>query len=138
MRLTIIFLAILCSAKIAFADDWNFAKPYLERCDLGTSNVAESACIAEQYEQVDKRLNEVYGRLTALLADSSELKKAQKAWIKFRDLDCAYRTSGMSATGSGTGRQYSACLIDVTEKRIRDIERYLEPSWDCNGCPARK
>jgi uncharacterized protein YecT (DUF1311 family) len=116
-------------------DKWDFAVPHKDRCSLGTM-LDMNGCLAQEYKKVDAKLNEVYRQLTRSLADPSALRKSQAAWVRFRDLDCEYASSGIDSGGSLKPFSDNACRIDLTEKRIRDLQRYL--TWDCNGCPARK
>jgi len=116
-------------------DKWDFAAPHKSRCSVGTM-LDMNRCLAEEYKRVDGRLNAVYRQLVASLEDPATLRKSQAAWIRFRDLDCEYASSGIEADGSLRPFSVNACRIDLTEKRMRDLERYL--GWDCNGCPPRK
>ena len=116
-------------------DKWDFAAPHKQHCSMGTM-LDMNRCLADEYRKVDGRLNDLYRQLTGSLADPGALRRSQAAWIRFRDLDCEYSSSGITADGSLRPYSHNACLIDLTEKRIRDIERYL--SWSCDGCPPRK
>ena len=93
-------------------------------------------CLPNEYKKIDKKLNTTYQILTHLLWDQSKLRASQSAWIKFRDLTCKFEISGIDEDGSYHPYAENACLIDLTEKRIRDLEEYL--SRDCDGCPPRK
>lgn len=136
MRIVSLFIYLLFACSGAVADeDWDFAAPHKNRCSIGGQQQM-NACLASEYSIVDKRLNEKYKRLIRSLEDDSTLKKAQLAWLQFRDLECDYSNSGIGREGSLYSFAQSACLIDLTEKRNRDLDRYLE--WNCNGCPARK
>jgi uncharacterized protein YecT (DUF1311 family) len=116
-------------------DKWDFAAPYKQRCSTGTM-LDMNECLAGEHAKVDARLNEVYKRLVGSLAQPESLRKAQTAWLRFRDLDCAYSSSGLTDGASLKPFSDNACLSDHAEKRIRELERYL--SWDCNGCPPLK
>lgn len=116
-------------------EKWDFALPHKNRCSLGTM-LDMNRCLAEEYQKVDGRLDELYGQLTRSLADASALRKSQAAWVRFRDLDCEYASSGLPTWASLRPYSDNACRIDLTEKRIRDLEHYL--ASDCNGCPPRK
>jgi len=130
-------LGALMASTVALAQDekWDFAAPHKKRCSLGTM-LDMNQCLVDEYKKVDARLNDVYSQLTASLADPSALRKSQAAWLRFRDLDCEYASSGISTDGSLRPLSHNACRIDMTEKRIRDLERYRQ--WDCDGCPRRK
>jgi uncharacterized protein YecT (DUF1311 family) len=125
--------ALLYAFATHAADDWDFAAPHKERCSHGGQQQM-NRCLGSEYHKVDARLNAAYKRLLALLEDPSKLRKAQAAWLRFRDRTCEYANSGI---GEGTLYPFAqaACYIDLTEKRIRDFQQYLE--WDCNGCPPR-
>jgi len=137
LTLVVVAFGALMASAFAFSQDdrWDFAAPHKKRCSLGTM-LDMNRCLADEYKKVDARLNDVYRQLTASLADPSALRKSQAAWVKFRDLDCEYASSGITTDGSLRPFNDNACRIDMTEKRIRDLERYLQ--WDCNGCPPRK
>lgn len=95
-----------------------------------------NACLSQEYTRVDQKLNASYARLVNSLRDPASLRKSQAAWIRFRDLTCEYENSGIGKDGSLYPYAQAACNIDLTEKRLRDLDRYLE--WNCNGCPPRK
>ena len=132
---SIVFYLMLLSIGTVSADEWDFAAPHKNRCSVG-SMLDMNQCMGTEYSKADARLNQLYKRLLLSLVDPRPLRRSQSAWIKFRDLDCLYSGSGISGGGSLAPLNDSACRIDKTEKRIRDLERYLE--WNCNGCPPRK
>ena len=78
-------------------------------------------------EKADKNLNQVYRQLKPNLDKSlqNKLVNAQRAWIQFRDKSCKFE--GYFAEG-GTLQPVLEmnCLADVTEQRVKDLERYLE------------
>lgn len=85
----------------------------------------------------DARLNELYGVMRSRLADNSAGKEkligAQRAWIAFRDNECRFRTSGIQ--GSAVPMVYSACVEDLTRKRVNEFEGLLNcPEGDL-ACP---
>ncbi len=84
-------------------------------------------CLTSKYIDVDRKLNEKYRELMNSLEDGEALKKAEIAWIKFRDLTCSFTNSNL---GSSNDYSYNItnnkCLIDLTEKRIIDLEQYSQ------------
>lgn len=127
-----IFMAASPANHSQAADSWDFAASYKSKCDGNTREM--STCLEGEFQKVDAQLNSLYMRLVGLLENPESLRESQRAWIPFRDLTCQFETSGLQG-GSLSGLTYTSCLIDVTAKRIRDMNRYL--SWDCNGCPLR-
>ena len=111
------------------------AQTEVQRCGDGNQQQM-NACMGEAYGKADARLNSVYRELIAALENPSKLRRAQQAWLRFRDLSCDYETSGIGRDGSLYPFSLAACRLELTEKRISELERYL--AQDCNGCPPRK
>jgi len=85
-------------------------------CEGKGSQLELDACNSQRYEATDKSLNAEYRRVLGTLdqfpACKDRLKKAQLAWIKFRDDHCAYD----GATGY-KGRT-TECLGELTRQRV--------------------
>ena len=135
MRKAIILLFSLITLVPAAHADGDSEPAWLQRCGDGPQQQM-NACMAEEYWKTDARLNAIYRELIEALEDPSTLRKAQKAWLRFRDLSCEYETSGIGRDGSLYPFSLAACRIDLTEKRIHELEQYL--AQDCIGCPPRK
>jgi uncharacterized protein YecT (DUF1311 family) len=98
----------------------------------GESTAGMAACAAAEGEGWEIVLNEVYADLVLLarrqdLRDAEDgvasadlrgmLRDAQRAWIAFRDSDCAHEAA---IWGEGSQRQVAAafCLLDRTATRV--------------------
>jgi uncharacterized protein YecT (DUF1311 family) len=70
-----------------------------------------------EFATADKQLNDAYQKLLAKLAptDQAKLKKAQRAWVAFRDLDCAW----VDAT------EPLNCKIERTDSRTKELEEAM-------------
>jgi len=134
---TALLLTLLIIAPcFAWADNnWDFDRPYTLKCSEG-GQAQMNICLEKEYERIDNRLNALYKQLLNSLENPKKLKEAQKAWIRFRNLDCDYASSGILKEGSYYYYSQTACYIDQTEKRIRDLQKYLK--WEGNGSPPRK
>jgi uncharacterized protein YecT (DUF1311 family) len=86
-------------------------------------------CLQEAYVSVDARLNVEYRRLLGSLKNPARLRSAQNEWLRFRERQCAFEVPPESR-GSAVSYSRNSCLIDHTERRIRDLERVIP----CNGC----
>lgn len=66
-----------------------------------------------ELEYANKRLNEVYKQIIGKLEPSEQIKlrKSQRQWITFRDLDCAW----------AFGAEPLDCLIDRTDNRMKEL-----------------
>jgi len=128
------FLTALVS-PVRAQEEWDFAASHKARCSTGTM-LDMTRCLQDELRSVEKALNSEYQALLKSLEDPEPLRQAQRAWLRFRDLDCAYALSGIEKEGSQYPHARTACLIDLSEKRIRDLKRYS--SWDGAGAPNRK
>jgi uncharacterized protein YecT (DUF1311 family) len=86
-----------------------------------------NACAANEYQREDAKLNEYYKALAGKLGPSEKerLKAAQRAWIKFRDLQCELEASRYEG-GSIQPLVRSSCLAQVTKQRNEDLRRMIE------------
>jgi len=122
---------LMCLSTSAFgltAKEWNFAAPHQDRCSSG-NQLENNNCLSFEYTAANARLDELYKKLLNALADPKTLIDSQRAWLKFRDAQCDLMV-GVDKRGSGYSFARNSCLIDLTEKRMLDLNS-IEP---CNGC----
>ena len=95
-------------------------------------------CASKRFEHYDKILNDLYRQQISFLGNTTEransLKQAQKAWIKFRDLDCAYKAGKRENSGSIWPLVHLSCLAARTKTRASELESYV--ACRENGCPT--
>jgi len=104
-------LAVLASAAQA------------QECDRNDdSQQMMNICAGEDYQAADAKLNQAYKDLVGRNDDNSRklLQVAQRAWIAFRDAECAYTTAG-SEGGSIHPMEVSQCLTELTEQRTKQL-----------------
>ncbi|MGG7516534.1 lysozyme inhibitor LprI family protein [Allorhizobium undicola] len=93
-------------------------------------------CAGEDYNRADRDLNRIYKRAMAWAEEQdtywkdtdedkvgavNALKKAQRAWIDYRDGHCD--TYGFQARGGSMEPQLVAsCLTDLTKARTRELQ----------------
>ena len=104
-------------------------------CDQ-LATIAQSGCLEKLAKAADAKLNDVYrGAIKSIessdpehaAAWKSELKKAEQAWIAFRDADCGALTAYEWGHGTGMGAATEHCILDKTEARTRELlHRYIE------------
>jgi uncharacterized protein YecT (DUF1311 family) len=97
---------------------------------------AQSVCLEKLANAADAKLNETYRRAITVIEKSdstdaaawkAELKKAQQAWIAFRDTDCGALVGYEWGEGTGMGSAAESCILEKTEQRTRDlVQRYIE------------
>lgn len=80
-------------------------------------------CEYNIYRQANGRLNRVYAQLSARHdpAETKMLREAKRAWLEFRDKECAFETVA-SARGSIRPMLVSQCLAALTNRLIRELE----------------
>ena len=131
-RLILPCLLLLCLWQPAFGKTGeapgDIASEKRSLCDHGTM-LDMSQCIHRELRESDARLNLVYQALMKALAEPRPLQKAQRAWLAFRDAQCAFDSEALKG---GSARPYSLklCLIVLAEQRIAALEQ-VQP---CNGC----
>jgi uncharacterized protein YecT (DUF1311 family) len=92
---------------------------------LGRSDATQSwirACIAVEEHRVDAELNDVYRDLLGATPRQGRVGvvTAQRAWIGFRDAECAMRRDRRGA-GADWAVAMGTCTIDLASARIRDL-----------------
>lgn len=116
------------SAGTHAADD-GYSETYTACMDeSGGVTVNMLDCTGSETEQQDARLNQNYKAAMRALtpAQQTQLRDAQRLWIKFRDADCALLGS---LTGGSIDRINSAsCFMDMTKQRADDLARLGESS----------
>lgn len=77
-------------------------------------------------QDADRQLNAVYTKLRARLSAESRarLQSAEEAWIRFRDLECAFIGSP-TIGGSIHGMIVAQCQTRLTLARVKDLETQL-------------
>lgn len=87
-----------------------------------TNNVSEAnECLGV----ADAELNQAYQKLIKGVSgeERQKLITAEKAWIKYRDTNCAFRTHNFPLSTS-MGRQfYSVCQTRLTKERTMELRR---------------
>ena len=128
------FVLFLVPCTSAFAVEVEHDEAYYEKHPCGAgSAILEAQCSSEKLAVSDKKLTSVYNQLLKKLpkrsvgaANKSQLISAQRAWLKYRDLDCSFH-------GASTGANYTwqavhgiNCQIEFNEERIKTLKE-LDP-----------
>lgn len=102
--------------------------------ECGYTQMEMNACAAKGRETADAELNRLYKIQMSYLTSpekKEQLKKAQIAWVKYRDAVCEYEVT--SQGGSMYPMALNGCLKNQTNKRNIELGEYLK----CRegGCP---
>jgi uncharacterized protein YecT (DUF1311 family) len=98
-----------------------------------------NACAAADYEKADAALNRSYKQIVGRLKDDPATVKllaaAEKAWIAYRDVECAFAGSS-NLGGTIYPMVVSTCLEAMTKKRTAELDAYLKCGEGDIGCPV--
>lgn len=104
-------------------------------CDNPMSQVEMTYCSGLEFERADRRLNQVYRKVIAeQTRDPGEapydarsweeaMRKAQRAWVAFRDADCKGLVARDWTGGTGTSMAVNMCMTALTRRRIETLEQ---------------
>lgn len=103
------------------------------------ATITEAAC--QQYQRVDKELNQTYRAILAQYAAEplflAALQRAQRAWLTFRDLHLEARFLEKDKQRS-YGSVYLSCrcaeLTALTQARVHQLRRWLEGTEEGDVC----
>jgi uncharacterized protein YecT (DUF1311 family) len=99
-----------------------------ELCDNPQTQGDMNYCAQYAYTKADADLNDVYGKFKKLIAKDSQAKayllKAQKAWIIFRDAECALEGSATQG-GSAQPMIIINCKTRLTSERVQQFRARL-------------
>ncbi len=112
-----------------------------EKCGDAPDMATMNECLAKPYRRADDQLNGLYQKLIERLkkagpdwADTqTALVAAQRAWIAFRDAECAL--VGSKTDGSMNTAVTTSCLDGITSSRIKDFKGYLKCKEGDMSCP---
>ncbi|SDN51055.1 lysozyme inhibitor LprI family protein [Vreelandella arcis] len=84
-------------------------------------------CISSEYERQDQRLNENYQRLRSQLSSRrrEQLLTAQRAWIKYKEANCAFYADPEGGTLARVNA--NACVLNETIQRADELENLMKP-----------
>jgi uncharacterized protein YecT (DUF1311 family) len=96
-------------------------------CQNATTTVEMKECASADLQKADKALNTTYKKLMAKLDEiaKEKLKKAQKAWIVYRDANAEFSADEMRG-GTGEGLLYMSTVTQMTEQREKELAQYLK------------
>lgn len=94
------------------------------QCDDAKTTLQINECFAKELKKADAELNSVYQSTMKKLepADAVLLRKAQRAWLVYRDAQCE---ADRALWGQGTGgpAAFMSCKLELTRKRTAEIQK---------------
>lgn len=107
-------------------------------CDSADTQTELNQCTAMSYQTADDELNEAYqalaGKLESNPGSLEKLRVAQRAWIGFRDAECAFESSAVEG-GSAQPMVRNGCLAALTKARTERLEEHAHCEEGDLSCP---
>ncbi|WP_275783771.1 lysozyme inhibitor LprI family protein [Pararhizobium gei] len=108
-------------------------------CANASDQTTMTMCAGDALKKSDRLLNDLYKQIEARLKDDADTKKrlvgAQKAWLGFRDAECAFSSSAVDQ-GTVYPMIYAMCLDGLTQLRVKDLQTYLACEEGDLSCPV--
>ena len=114
---------LLGTSTVLAASETEMSQEYSGCIDKANGvNPALVACALAETKRQDARLNENYKRLMSKLTEERKnaLLEAQRAWIKFRDANCAFWDD--PAGGQNAAVTAKECVLTMTADRASELE----------------
>jgi len=92
--------------------------------DPKTSNEIQQ-CLSSEITSLKKDLNSTYAKLYKKTDAKQELDNAQKAWLKYKELQCGDFTLADAGYSSGQVAYDLACQAELIEQRINFLKNQL-------------
>jgi uncharacterized protein YecT (DUF1311 family) len=128
MRVLLAFMPLLLALPAAAKD-----------CANAVTQADMNACAAGGLREVDAALNDFYGQIVSRLKVNPPARQAllesQRAWIRFRDAECAFATIN-SADGGIAPMLVAQCRQRLTAQRVSQLRDYLFCSEGDLDCPV--
>lgn len=110
------------------AQEINLTKQFsvcMDKAEGVTQNMVE--CIDAEIKRQDARLNKAYKAVVADLNPErkKQLLEAQRAWLKFRDTNCAFYFDPEGGTIARV--QAVDCMMTMTASRAKELENFNQP-----------
>jgi uncharacterized protein YecT (DUF1311 family) len=95
-------------------------------------------CAGGKATQADRKLNQTYQAVLKKYADKTvfidRLRKAQRAWVTFRDAQLEMKFPSGEAAGSVEPMCYSLYKAELTEKRSNELREWLKGIEEGDVC----
>ena len=93
------------------------------QCDDAKTTLQINECFAKELKKANAELDRVYRSTAKDLdpADAELLRKAQSAWVAYRDAQCEAEFALWDG-GTGGPAARMACKLELTHQRIKEIQ----------------
>lgn len=133
-------MRLLLLATLALAAPLFATAARADDCANASDQATLDACAGKDFDAADKKLNDAYKQITDRLKDNAASKKllvdAQRAWVAFRDAECAFQGGPPDNAGSVRPMVVANCQAGLTTLRLKDLQNYLHCEEGVLDCPV--
>ncbi|MDR5853564.1 lysozyme inhibitor LprI family protein [Caballeronia sp. LZ062] len=102
-----------------------------------STQMAMNECVGRELKAADQKLNDTYRALLSKVSKdgAEQLRKAQRAWLAWRDAQCAFDTMGTRG-GSSNSMENAMCVEKLTQAQTAHLAAQLhckEGDVSCGG-----
>ena len=114
--------ALFCQASHAASSDAKLSPTYSACMKKALSTMDLMACIQEEFSIQDRRLNDNYKKLMAMLDDNrkKQLQETQRLWIKYTEANCNFYHNPNG--GSAHRVMAGDCTVQERGRRATELE----------------
>jgi len=135
MRAAILAVMMTLSAAGVRAEEH---RPYpVTDCGKFTTQMDLNKCAMDNLKSADRALNDTYQALMSKQDDAASklrLRAAQRAWIAYRDRECAFEVGPQETGGTIWPTEFGGCMEQIAATRIRELKQAI--SCTPLACPA--
>lgn len=104
-------------------------------CDQAQDHLSQVQCVADRNKKLDDELNAVYQAALAKLPDQDQwddrkgkeqLRKSQRAWLKFKDDNCALVGGLEGGSNLAVSEFANQCVAGELAERIKFLRRVAD------------
>lgn len=104
------------------------AKPVFAQCEDKKATADQIECLGTALKKADAELNRIYQNTRKELSpeDAARLRKAQRAWLAYRDAQCDAEQKHYEG-GSIAPVLFARCRLALTQRRSKEIKETYTP-----------
>lgn len=120
-----LFSTTLLASAVVYGEEAQQSHDACQESAVSTVDIV--ACITEEFEREDKRLNDNYQQLRNQLSDSrkEQLLTAQRAWIAYKEANCDFYANPEGGTMARVSA--NSCVLTETTNRADELEALMQP-----------
>jgi uncharacterized protein YecT (DUF1311 family) len=106
-------------------------------CGRDTVQMEMNECANDNAQAADDALNRIYATVMAQQTDRAskdQLKDVERAWIAYRDKECAWEVGPQEEGGSIWPMEMANCVEQKTAARLHEMKPMIECTAGVSAC----